>query len=1430
MEAALAAARVGDQIEHSNAMLGFLIGAAVGLAVGVALLGAVVAAPFTGGLSLCAGVAAVAALGGIVAGVGAGAMAGGILGGLMSVPSGPIITGSLNVFVNGIPAARGVLDVAACIKHGQVPKRIAQGSKTVGINSLPAARKGDKTECDGTIAAGSPNVFIGAEPGTFLPISPEIPEWMSSTAKWMMIIGGAVALGAGLFGAALGGLAAVGAFVGNVALGVVSSVAGKMIGGSIGEALWGEKGRIAGETIGELAGVPGARNAIRGLRGHPVDVATGELIVEYTDFELPGPLPLTWTRRWNSASGIDGDLGSGWSHSFDMALEILPREGLVKARLEDGRLTYFPLARPGEPMVNLSERLILHAEDDGYRIASYDGLSHVFRRFADDLHRLTAVRDAAGNQIRIERDADGKILAMIDVGGRRLGVTSDAAGRIIEIDAPHPTVGGARQRLVSYAYGPEGDLVQVVDARGTPAAYRYLAHLIVEEQRRGGFCFYFRWDDVALGRRARCIETWGDGDLYHCRFDYRPDDHVTVVTDDQGAETLYTYNRIGLVVLERDPLGHEQHWLWSEAGALLAYQDGAGRTSTFAYDQLNRLVRQTAPDGGSTVAGFEDLLDVASLSSPSLGLPIFATDPTGGVTRYAYDQRAQLISASDPLGRDTWFLRDERGLPLAIRDGEGIFRRYGWDEQGLLAWESDGQNHRRDLRHDALGRPRSVTVGGETTHYERDANGNILKITRARDGAQVRLDYDAEDHVIRHVDPLGRETHWDYAGLPFPVSRTDATGDTLRYGYNGALQLVTLTNAKGEVHQFDVDAAGRVVRETGFDGRQIHYGWDAGNQMVERRDAAGATRFHLDDCGRVILTNFSDGQRHRFTWDAAGRMTSAVSPQRSVLMTYDAAGQLVGERQDGLALAHAYDHRGRRTGTQLPDGRAISVTYDAADRFSAVSLDGRPVATVQRDQAGHEIQRRAGVLEVTSEYDAAGFLLRQHGQRRGHAGAVIERRYTYNPYGQLVALNDLARGEKRYRYDDNARLVGVDGATPEAFVVDPAGNVLPAGPLGVQGVATGDRLRVWGDRRFEYDADGRRIRELRGAGEGRQLRYAYDGAGMLAEVVERSRRGLRVTRFGYDALGRRVWKDAAYAPPIAANAEPGAGPELNFDRTVFYWDGDLMLSEAPAEVGGAATDPLSILYLHEPDSFRPLALARRGAAGQAAEIHHFQLDAAGTPQELTNDNGVVTWRQDLAVWGAAARMAEAEIDNPIRFQGQYADVETGLHYNRFRYYDPDVARYVTPDPIGLWGGQNAFAYAPDPNSWVDPLGLACAFVDKNGTLNLKNKFPPGSPEDLALKQHVADWNQQITAAGGSMTRQAVTPAQRIAANKAALAAKVANPSAYPKGMVGGHTPDVGWGGQTAGPINPLMSNVNGYVGGATQAVAPGTVYNNVVLF
>ena len=103
---------------------------------------------------------------------------------------------------------------------------------------------------------------------------------------------------------------------------------------------------------------------------------------------------------------------------------------------------------------------------------------------------------------------------------------------------------------------------------------------------------------------------------------------------------------------------------------------------------------------------------------------------------------------------------------------------------------------------------------------------------------------------------------------------------------------------------------------------------------------------------------------------------------------------------------------------------------------------------------------------------------------------------------------------------------------------------------------------------------------------------------------------------------------------------------------------------------------------------------------------------------MTDNQGKVVWLADYEAWGNTAKIIYSEIKinqvkvsqnelQPVRFQGQYIDEETGLHYNRFRYYDPDVGMFTSRDPIGLMGGDNVFAYAPNPTGWVDPLGLSC---------------------------------------------------------------------------------------------------------------------------
>jgi RHS repeat-associated protein len=177
--------------------------------------------------------------------------------------------------------------------------------------------------------------------------------------------------------------------------------------------------------------------------------------------------------------------------------------------------------------------------------------------------------------------------------------------------------------------------------------------------------------------------------------------------------------------------------------------------------------------------------------------------------------------------------------------------------------------------------------------------------------------------------------------------------------------------------------------------------------------------------------------------------------------------------------------------------------------------------------------------------------------------------------------------------------------------------------------------------------------------------------------------------------------------------------------TTFYgWDGDRLAWES--------TEESCTHYLYEPGSFAPIAQARSDKpiqlhrtpdwTGKAykfsedplwqespqphpfSQMVFYHCDQIGTPQEMTDEEGEIAWQAQYKAWGEAKVTVE-KIRNPLRFQGQYFDHETGLHYNRFRYYDPEIGRYLSKDPIGFAGGLNLHAYVANPTQGVDPLGL-----------------------------------------------------------------------------------------------------------------------------
>lgn len=240
---------------------------------------------------------------------------------------------------------------------------------------------------------------------------------------------------------------------------------------------------------------------------------------------------------------------------------------------------------------------------------------------------------------------------------------------------------------------------------------------------------------------------------------------------------------------------------------------------------------------------------------------------------------------------------------------------------------------------------------------------------------------------------------------------------------------------------------------------------------------------------------------------------------------------------------------------------------------------------------------------------------------------------------------------------------------------------------------------------WKYDANGRLVEKRVDKGGYRPLqwRYRWDARSQLTglETPEGER-----WEYKYDPFGRRISKRCINRD------KPGRD---------FHWNGDQLTGEIPVGPDGKPEDENAIRWIYEPGSFTPLARYEKG------QLHYAITDTVGRIQELMSEDGTLVWRGKQQLWGREeSRNKEDAPTCQLRFPGQYEDTESGLYYNRFRYYDCESGQYLCADPIGLAGGVNLYAYAPNPLSWIDPLGLKCGGTNRRQALN-KAKDTAGIP-------------------------------------------------------------------------------------------------------
>lgn len=1344
MSDALWAARMGDAMDHTSMMadiLGGVLEVAANIAITALATAAVVAATgitvVTGGL----GCFLLGAVVGVVVGLamsksGADKGLSNLCEGIGNALFPPtvqanILTGSFDTFTNNIPSARAAgavvshvapagtelemqapeeapeaeasyLDMAGeffsqmwrptvaspapgtetkpedlvlCMKHPPMPPQfMAEGSAKVTINGQPAVRSGDRSTCDAKVVSSgliSSDVTIGGGSVVVREIrSGKTPGVGLAVTVLLMLKGGK-----GKF---------------------FSKLPCMLVGGAVSMAVSSAMGAAANAAMGS---------------SNPVHAATGAKVLggdDELDFVLPGLLPIDWQRVYNSRDERQGSLfGAGWSVPYEMCVEIQPHpEGgdtLVYTD-EQGRPIDMGTIPLGGAVFSAGEGLAVRRHCDGpLLIESDDGVYRLFEATPANPSRLrlSQLGDRNDNRIHLDYDDAGCLVRLRDTFDLVQVELIRDQGHLTHIERLYPDQ--RREVLVSYDYDAADNLTQVRDATGQVQrrfAYDSGRRMVEHQLPTGLRCFY----DWALieGLEWRVVRHWTDeGDTY--QFDYDLQAGTTRISDGLQRVSIRHWNTQHQIIQYSDNLG--QTWLfeWNDERQLLNATDPQGGRYAYSYDESGNLIGETDPLGRSD----------STLWLEHWALPLVETDAAGNSWRYRYDQRGNCTAETDPLGYITRYRYDAHGQVVEIIDATGKSKKLRWNPFGQLVEHIDCSGYPTRFSYDKRGYLQVITDAlGERTQFSYDAQGRLLS-SQLPDGRTEQYQRDASGQLVGYTDPAGHTTLYQNNRRGQVRQRTDAHGRQVQFGYDSYGRLQALVNENGESYRFAWDAGDRLTEQQDLDGSAKRYDYDlldnitavtaipapygSGLAVVpETLPAPIVHRLERDAVGRLVAKTTDDG-RTDYSYDAVDQLTAVTftdlqGKTQVLAFAYDAVGKLLAEQSASGNLQHHYDELGNLIQTQLPDSRWLNRLYYGSGHLHQINLDGQVISDFERDRLHREVLRTQGQLSTRSEYDRSGRLRSR--QRRLNSqpslmSASAQKHFEYDPADNLVGKLDqqpAAQHRQLLHYDATGRIIASQDSLHgqrETFAYDAAANLLD-GPQAGAGLVVHNKLLTYQDKRYRYDAFGRMI-EKRSAKRGVQ-RFAYDAESRLVEV--RNENG-SVVRMAYDPLGRRVEK-----------TEHGSdGYPLG--ETRFMWDGLRLLQEHKHSQ--------SSLYVYEDEGYQPLA--RVDGAGPLQKIRYYHNDLNGLPEQLTETDGHSVWQATYRVWGNTLEEVREPYyieEQNLRFQGQYLDRETGLHFNTFRFYDPDVGRFTTPDPIGLLGGFNLYQYTPNPLTWMDPLGLSCS--------------------------------------------------------------------------------------------------------------------------
>ncbi|MFV5451343.1 RHS repeat-associated core domain-containing protein [Acinetobacter baumannii] len=920
--------------------------------------------------------------------------------------------------------------------------------------------------------------------------------------------------------------------------------------------------------------------------------------------------------------------------------------------------------------------------------------------------------------------------------------------------------------LARYDYDTQGNLIKAIDQNGHTRTYEYNHfHQLTRYTDRTGRGQNIRYESTEA--KAKAVEEWADDGSFHTKLKWHPRLRQVAVYDAYDVPTYYYFDLNGFTYRTRLADGRESWYSRDGQKRITRQIDFEGRETQQEYNDQDQLVKIVQPNGGIIRFAYNEQGNLVEIK-----------DPEGSIWKREYDENGNLSKEINPLGHITQYKYNNDNQLVEVIDAKGGVKKIQYNELGQMISYTDCSGKSSTWEYDEDGAlTAQQTANNKVVQYFYSTKGRDkgqLQSIIYPDGLKEYFEHDEEGRLLKHIDTKGLVTEYKYNQVGLLEQRIDANRHSIAYQWDKQGRIQKLINQNQAEYLFGYNPYGYLIREQAFDGEEKHYSYNENGRLFQIRQPNILTQFDYYADGQIASKSFThlhtgQKQTEQFDYNLNSQLSRASNEVSQIDFYRNGLGQLVREHQHykipelkplTAVLHYEYDELGNLIKTIRPDGHTLNHLVYGSGHIYAIGLNNQEVASFQRDDLHRETTRLlANGLMQTKQYNDVGLLSSQLIQPEQETQDYLQyqahRYYQYDQNYLLSQVEDSRLGKLNYQYDSIGRLIAAQSLhKTESFNFDPAGNLIDTDSVLSPAQIKNNLIKSYKGKHYQYDAQGN-VTEITQAGK--NLKLTWDNQNRL---IRSDNNGL-VTEYGYDVFGRRLYKKTAR------------------ELTLFGWDRDLMIWESFK----SAQTNYTKHYIYEPDSFVPLLQAgykdfiqlietpdyqeyqtkpysiykdpvwnnnTRKKRTDLEQITFYHCDQVGTPQTMTNTRGECVWEILHNTWGTALEIKAVNQDNPfeqnnLRFQGQYYDLETELHYNRYRYYEPHSARYVSKDPIGLEGGLNIMNYVINPNQLIDPMGLYVVLdfykhkniiiardIEKDTKLIIQNVYTGGQINDIGF--------------------------------------------------------------------------------------------------